>query len=670
MSHLAEHRQQLAPLVLPDPSDDALKPANFCPFHHNVSADLPLTPQALFASANEQLANLPPGSALEFDAGEFSPMSPCLSPGQDLFVPIAQLTEPAIPPPPFSTSYRTRRLRGRTSSYSRPLSRFTALPTEPISRREYTHLKEERQRQRERSSLDLKPAVTATTPSSSYATESDGGGDTHVSTDSALSAMLMQQSQELMQPATFVSPDHCSISPRIRRPESLSSSGSSSNSSSNSNSSRHVRRTQQRFRGSRRRKSVLITIRDPASDSGNDSSVGHDSDAYSVISLGVSALGPPHEHFDAGSDEDDTPAHTSDDDDGDYQDYSGSEHFHQHHLGDDYDGSVNEEDDDYDYRIQDDSDLEEAVDKDGKSLAEARPLLPRARSADRKHYRSRKPHSQDSLSSQPPAGDFPPVYRLLVMILALIAFSGFIIVLCFVIYASTHPIQKFHMHVGDIALTSTSFGGIHSETFSMNVSISGHNENYMSDIVIEADIPLAVWLVEISLSGLNQTAALPSNSPQLSILCPPSTSSSLAPLSRPDRHGTSPPSLIPALPSDLGPTNGSIVISPVVNTTYIGGLHLARHRKKLRFAPGRTAHWQVDASTQSASQPSIHTPVWSRFLVWLSDPTATPDKQYRLVIKGQYDYNLALTLRRYIDVCVISRSLSDIPHVSKHEQLV
>ncbi|KAJ3361522.1 hypothetical protein GGF32_007280 [Allomyces javanicus] len=216
---------------------------------------------------------------------------------------------------------------------------------------------------------------------------------------------------------------------------------------------------------------------------------------------------------------------------------------------------------------------------------------PRASTAHRTHGTlTREPSSLSVFSGAGPM-------RLLVLVAALVAVTAFVLLAVLVVYASTHPLVGFTITVQSVTATA-------HDAFKMHLNVTGHNKNYMADVVLRHETPLRTVLVEWTGAARFSGNALP-------------------PFGCTD---------LDALPVP------SVALGPVT---------LHKHRNHFTFPPGRTSWWRVAADIKAplAAQESE---VWRRYRAGV-----TTDRQYYLVIAGEYTYTLAWTRHMVEPVCVV-----------------
>ncbi|KNE56737.1 hypothetical protein AMAG_02517 [Allomyces macrogynus ATCC 38327] len=203
---------------------------------------------------------------------------------------------------------------------------------------------------------------------------------------------------------------------------------------------------------------------------------------------------------------------------------------------------------------------------------------------------SREPSSLSVFSGAGPM-------RLLILVAALVAVTAFVLLAVLVVYASTHPLVGFTITVQSVTSTA-------HDAFKMHLNVTGHNKNYMADVVLRQETPLRTVLVEWT-----GTARISGNAH------PPFACADLNALPVP-----------------------SVALGPVT---------LHKHKNHFTFPPARTAWWRVAADIKAplAAQESE---VWRRYRAG-----AATDRQYYLVIAGEYTYTLAWTRHMVEPVCVV-----------------
>ncbi|KNE55069.1 hypothetical protein AMAG_01005 [Allomyces macrogynus ATCC 38327] len=187
---------------------------------------------------------------------------------------------------------------------------------------------------------------------------------------------------------------------------------------------------------------------------------------------------------------------------------------------------------------------------------------PHASAAHRTHGTlTREPSSLSVFSGAGPM-------RLLILVAALVAVTAFVLLAVLVVYASTHPLVGFTISVQSVTATA-------HDAFKMHLNVTGHNKNFMADVVLRQETPL------------------------LSL--------------------------------------GTVV--------------LHKHKNHFTFPPGRTSWWRVAADIRAPPAVQV-SDVWRRYRASGSG-NGPVDRQYYLVIAGEYTYTLAWTRHMVEPVCVV-----------------
>ncbi|KAJ3371723.1 hypothetical protein GGF31_002702 [Allomyces arbusculus] len=219
---------------------------------------------------------------------------------------------------------------------------------------------------------------------------------------------------------------------------------------------------------------------------------------------------------------------------------------------------------------------------------------PRASVAHRTHGTlTREPSSLSVFSGAGPM-------RLLILVAALVAVTAFVLLAVLVVYASTHPLVGFTITVQSVTATA-------HDAFKMHLNVTGHNKNYMADVVLRQETPLRTVLVEWT--GAARTLGAH----------PPFTCTDLD-----------------ALP---------------IPSVALGTVVLHKHKNHFTFPPGRTSWWRVAADVR-APPAAQESDVWRRYRASGSG-NGSVDHQYYLVIAGEYTYTLAWTRHMVEPVCVV-----------------
>ncbi|KAI9189957.1 hypothetical protein H9P43_001390 [Blastocladiella emersonii ATCC 22665] len=237
--------------------------------------------------------------------------------------------------------------------------------------------------------------------------------------------------------------------------------------------------------------------------------------------------------------------------------------------------------------------------------------------------------------------DPPPPSRLIALVILLAALTGFIVLVVFLVYASTHPLVAFKVHVAATRLATDDTTGTLA-SIGLDLNVSGHNKNYMSDIVLRQDLPLDVVLVEWRRPApvVGAAAVVEDDDDDE------------------DDADDVPPASAPPAAAPAPFTCDSI---PAQGRAFLGHLTLHKHKNHFTFPPGATSKWRV---TADINRPSAVVPpppghgdgsgdagIWDRYAASGNNSAV----QYYLAVHGEYGYTQVWTVERKLPVCMVHR---------------
>ncbi|KAI9216875.1 hypothetical protein BC828DRAFT_392521 [Blastocladiella britannica] len=231
-------------------------------------------------------------------------------------------------------------------------------------------------------------------------------------------------------------------------------------------------------------------------------------------------------------------------------------------------------------------------------------------------------------------------HRLATLLIMSTGLVGVVLLVVFLVYASTHPLANFAIRVSNVkfiwhaplpslstptsslavstvASRADSAPGSVISGFSLALNVTAVNKNYLADIVLRQDMPLNVVLVE----WLNATAAATTD---------------------------------PPFDCDTIPAFGR---------EWLGHLTLRKHKHQFTFPAGAGTTKKVTANIVHPrygggdnGDDGTHGPqenVWDRYIDSGAASSQVPSSYY-LAIHGQYDYT-QVTAERRLPVCMVQR---------------